>query len=196
MKFLIFNILVFFALGYLLTSNSNQNFKSWFSDKKDQITNLSKKDYVDKLKTAVSSNSESSVKTNLSENKINNEGKFQKEMLTQIKKLNDKINKNIKDLSKPEKKISQDNVLSKGLNNPKGISNFFINWNFYINKGEIRTTFNYVRVYWFYYLKDFKRSSSNNIWINISFKSLCPAIKSCILLYRNIKNLAKYNFIK
>ena len=54
MKFLIFNILVFFALGYLLTSNSNQNFKSWFTDKKDQITNLSKKDYVDKLKTAVS----------------------------------------------------------------------------------------------------------------------------------------------
>ena len=42
MKFLIFNILVFFALGYLLTSNSNQNFKSWFTDKKDQITNLSK----------------------------------------------------------------------------------------------------------------------------------------------------------
>ena len=37
MKFLIFNILVFFALGYLLTSNSNQNFKSWFTDKKDQI---------------------------------------------------------------------------------------------------------------------------------------------------------------
>ena len=130
MKFLIFNVLVFFALGYLLTSNSNQNFKSWFSDKKDQITNLSKKDYVDKLKTAVSSNSESSVKINLSENKINlsenkinNEGKFQKEMLTQIKKLNDKINKNIKDLSKPEKKISQDNVLSKGLNNPKETSN-------------------------------------------------------------------------
>ena len=123
MKFLIFNILVFFALGYLLTSNSNQNFKSWFSYKKDKITNLYKKDYFDKLKTAVSSNSESSVKTNLSENKINNEGKFQKEMLTQIKKLNDKINKNIKDLSKPEKKISQDNVLSKGLNNSKETSN-------------------------------------------------------------------------
>ena len=73
MKFLIFNILVFFALGYLLTSNSNQNFKSWFTDKKDQITNLSKKDYVDKLKTAVSSNSENSSKRNLSENKVNNE---------------------------------------------------------------------------------------------------------------------------
>ena len=119
MKFLIFNILVFFALGYLLTSNSNQNFKSWFTDKKDQITNLSKKDYVDKLKTAVSSNTDNSAKKKLSENKINNEEKFQKEMLTQIKKLNDKINKNIKDLSKPEKKISQDNVLSKGLNNSK-----------------------------------------------------------------------------
>ena len=123
MKFLIFNILVFFALGYLLTSNSNQNFKSWFTDKKDQITNLSKKDYVDKLKTAVSSNSENSSKRNLSENKVNNEEKFQKEILSQIKKLNEKINKNIIDVSKPEKKISQDNVLSKGLNDPKEISN-------------------------------------------------------------------------
>jgi len=123
MKFLVFNILVFFALGYLLTSNSNQNFKSWFTDKKDQITNLSKKDYVDKLKTAVSSNTDSAAKKNLSENKINNEERFQKEMLTQIKKLNEKMNKNIKDLSKPEKKISHDNVLLKGLNNPKETSN-------------------------------------------------------------------------
>ena len=122
MKFLIFNILVFFALGYLLTSNSNQNFKSWFTDKKDQITNLSKKDYVDKLKTAVSSNTDNSAKKNLSENKINNEEKFQKEILTQIKKLNEKINQNTEDLIKPEKKIFQDNVLSKGLNNPKETS--------------------------------------------------------------------------
>ena len=119
MKFLIFNILVFFALGYLLTSNSNQNFKSWFTDKKDQITNLSKKDYVDKLKTAVSSNTDNSAKKNLSESKINNEEKFQKEILTQIKKLNEKINKNTEDLSKPKKIISQNNVLSKGLNDQK-----------------------------------------------------------------------------
>ena len=123
MKFLIFNILVFFALGYLLTSNSNQNFKSWFSDKKDQITNLSKKDYVDKLKTAISSNSENLPKKNISENKVNNEEKFQKEMLAQIKKLNEKMNKNMESLSKPEKKTSQDNVLSKGLNNSKETSN-------------------------------------------------------------------------
>ena len=78
MKFLIFNILVFFAIGYLLTSNSNQNFKSWFIDKKDQITNLSKKDYVDKLNTAISSNTDNSAKKNLIENRINNEEKFQK----------------------------------------------------------------------------------------------------------------------
>ena len=119
MKFLIFNILVFFALGYLLTSNSNQNFKSWFTDKKDQITNLSKKDYVDKLKTAVSSNTDNSAKKNLIENRINNEEKFQKEILTQIKKLNEKINQNTEDLIKPEKIISQNNALSKGLNDQK-----------------------------------------------------------------------------
>ena len=119
MKFLIFNILVFFALGYLLTSNSNQNFKSWFTDKKDQITNLSKKDYVDKLKTAVSSNTDNSAKKNLSESRINNEEKFQKEILTQIKKLNEKIDENTEDLIRPEKKMSQNNVLSKELNNQK-----------------------------------------------------------------------------
>ena len=119
MKFLIFNILVFFALGYLLTSNSKQNFKSWFTDKKDQITNLSKKDYVDKLKTAVSSNTDNSVKKNLSENKINYEEKFQKEILTQIKKLNEKIDENTEDLIRPEKKIFQNNVSSKELNNQK-----------------------------------------------------------------------------
>ena len=119
MKFLIFNILVFFALGYLLTSNSNQNFKSWVTDKKDQITNLSKKDYVDKLKTAVSSNADNSAKKNLSESRINNEEKFQKEILTQIKKLNEKINQNTEDLIKPEKIISQNNVLSKELNDQK-----------------------------------------------------------------------------
>ena len=119
MKFLIFNILVFFALGYLLTSNSNQNFKSWFADKKDQITNLSKKDYVDKLNTAVSSNTDNSAKKNLSESKINNDEKFQKEILTQIKKLNEKINENTEDLIKPEKIISQNNALSKGLNDQK-----------------------------------------------------------------------------
>ena len=119
MKFLIFNILVFFALGYLLTSKSNQNFNSWFTHKKDQITNLSKKDYVDKIKTAVSSNTDNSEKKNLSKNKINNEEKFQKKILTQIKKLNEKINENTEDLIKTEKIISQNNVLSKGLNDQK-----------------------------------------------------------------------------
>ena len=123
MKFLIFNILVFFALGYLLTSNSNQNFKNWFTDKKDQITNLSKKDYVDKLKTAVSSNNENAAIKNLSENKINNEEKFQKEILNQIKILNQKINKNKEVSSKSEKKLSENNVLTKGLNSQKEISN-------------------------------------------------------------------------
>ena len=119
MKFLIFNILVFFALGYLLTSNSNQNFKSWFTDKKDQITNLSKKDYVDKLKTAVSSNDENSAIKNVNENKNNNEEKFQKEILTQIKKLNQKINENLEVSSKSQKQLSKNKVSAKGLNNQK-----------------------------------------------------------------------------
>ena len=43
MKFLIFNIIVFFALGYILTSQPNENFKSWISNKKIKSLNFQKK---------------------------------------------------------------------------------------------------------------------------------------------------------
>ena len=56
MKFLIFNAIVFCSLGYLLTSSPNQNFNQWFVDKKDKMVNLSKEDYIKKMKSAVSKN--------------------------------------------------------------------------------------------------------------------------------------------
>ena len=37
MKFLIFNIIVFFSLGYLLTSKPNENFNEWFGNTKNKI---------------------------------------------------------------------------------------------------------------------------------------------------------------
>ena len=42
MKFLIFNIIVFFSLGYLLTSKPNENFNQWFGNTKDKISQISK----------------------------------------------------------------------------------------------------------------------------------------------------------
>ena len=41
MKFLIFNIIVFCALGYLLTSKPNENFNQWVSNTKNKISNIS-----------------------------------------------------------------------------------------------------------------------------------------------------------
>jgi H2-forming N5,N10-methylenetetrahydromethanopterin dehydrogenase-like enzyme len=55
MKFLIFNIIVLCSLGYLLTSNPNENFKQWFSNTKDKVTNLTKKEIVTTFKKATSS---------------------------------------------------------------------------------------------------------------------------------------------
>ena len=44
MKFLIFNLIVFSALGYMLTASPNENFIDWFHKKKDMVTNLTKED--------------------------------------------------------------------------------------------------------------------------------------------------------
>ena len=54
MKFLIFNIIVFFSLGYLLTSKPNENFKAWFSSSKDKISQISQKEIVSTIKKATS----------------------------------------------------------------------------------------------------------------------------------------------
>ena len=52
MKFLIFNVIVFCALGYLLTSKPNENFNQWISNTKNKISNISKDEVISTIKKA------------------------------------------------------------------------------------------------------------------------------------------------
>lgn len=68
MKFLVFNIIVLFSLGYLLTSKPNENFSDWASDKKNKISNLSKDQIVSTIKKATG---KSKVVRDFNENQVN-----------------------------------------------------------------------------------------------------------------------------
>ena len=52
MKFLIFNIIVFCSLGYLLTSQPNENFNEWAGNTKDKLSQISKKEVIETIKKA------------------------------------------------------------------------------------------------------------------------------------------------
>lgn len=52
MKFLIFNVIVFCALGYLLTSKPNENFNQWIFNTKNKISNISKDEVISTIKKA------------------------------------------------------------------------------------------------------------------------------------------------
>ena len=119
MKFLIFNLIVFSALGYMLTASPNENFIDWFHKKKDMVTNLTKEDYIEKAKNAVkprtekvskikSENFDKKKKTNVNE-KIN---LSEKNLLTKVENLKNEIKKNkyeknvnIHNTSKFDKKV-------------------------------------------------------------------------------------------
>ena len=119
MKFLIFNLIVFSALGYMLTASPNENFIDWFHEKKDMVTNLTKEDYIEKAKNAVKSRTEKvskiksenfdkKKKTNVNE-KIN---LSEKNLLTKVENLKNELQKikneknvNIQNTSKVAKKV-------------------------------------------------------------------------------------------
>lgn len=119
MKFLIFNLIVFSALGYMLTASPNENFIDWFHKKKDMVTNLTKEDYIEKAKNAVkprtekvskikSENFDKKKKTNVNE-KIN---LSEKNLLTKVENLKNELQKikneknvNIQNTSKVAKKV-------------------------------------------------------------------------------------------
>ena len=124
MKFLIFNAIVFCSLGYLLTSSPNQNFNQWFVDKKDKMVNLSKEDYIKKMKSAVSKNNhdkELENKFNLlssSKTKKDHAEKIQsaiksaknnKDLKIKNKKLEDELLEIKEELSKIKRKKEQNN---------------------------------------------------------------------------------------
>ena len=124
MKFLIFNAIVFCSLGYLLTSSPNQNFNQWFVDKKDKMVNLSKEDYIKKMKSAVSKNnhdkevenkfnslSSSKTKKDHAE-KIQNvikSAKNNKDLKIKNKKLEDELLEIKEELNKIKRKKEQNN---------------------------------------------------------------------------------------
>ena len=119
MKFLIFNLIVFSALGYMLTASPNENFIDWFHKKKDMVTNLTKEDYIEKAKNAVKSRTEkvSKIKSeNFDEQKKTNVNKqinlSEKNLLTKVENLKNELQKikneknvNIQNTSKVAKKV-------------------------------------------------------------------------------------------
>tara|TARA_B110000238_G_scaffold190111_1_gene222938 strand:+ start:89 stop:625 length:537 start_codon:yes stop_codon:yes gene_type:complete len=52
MKFLIFNIIVSFSLGYLLFSKPNENFNEWIGNAKTKVSEITKKEIISSLKKA------------------------------------------------------------------------------------------------------------------------------------------------
>ena len=119
MKFLIFNLIVFSALGYMLTASPNENFIDWFHKKKDMVTNLTKEDYIEKAKNAVKPRTEkvSKIKSeNFDEKKKTNVNKkinlSEKNLLTKVENLKNELQKikneknvNIEKTSKVAKKV-------------------------------------------------------------------------------------------
>ena len=119
MKFLIFNIIVFSALGYMLTASPNENFIDWFHKKKDMVKNLTKEDYIKKAKNAIKTGSEevSKIKSeNFDEKMKSNVNKkinlSEKNLLAKVENLKNELQKikneknvNIQMTSKVAKKV-------------------------------------------------------------------------------------------
>lgn len=115
MKFLIFNLIVFCALGYMLTASPNENFLDWFHKKKDMVTNLTKEDYLKKVKHAVKPGSPEV-------SKIKSEDYDKKKDSNEIKKINfneKNLLDKVKDLNNELQKIK--NI--KNTNTTSGVSN-------------------------------------------------------------------------
>lgn len=137
MKFLIFNIIVFLSLGYLLTSKPNENFKAWFSNSNNKISQISKKEIISTFKKATSENK--LVTKDYAEEKNNDEDKNRNKELhikqqskyynIKEKKINNPIAKTTGNQNKKieikeiiqqvleEKKLNQKNINNKKIEN-------------------------------------------------------------------------------
>jgi hypothetical protein len=111
MKFLIFNIMVLGCLGYLLMGKPNENFLQWASNTKEKISNVSKEDFLNKIKNAINSNEKKELNDNIS---IQNNLK-KNELLEMVKLELDKYDKKLENtletfLLKTEKDISVNKI--------------------------------------------------------------------------------------
>ena len=143
MKFLIFNIMVLGCLGYLLMGKPNENFFQWASNTKEKISNVSKEDFLKKIKNAVNSNEKKdlndsiSIQNNLKKNELLEMvklelNKYDKKLENTLESFLLKTKKNIS-INKIEDKIVNENQIlnfsNKNLESKKAKSNQFMSKN-------------------------------------------------------------------
>ena len=133
MKFLIFNIIVFCSLGYLLTSQPNENFSEWAGNTKDKLSQISKKEVIETIKKAtgeknqiikVNKSEDIKDKKSINENSkdilVNNSKNISSEKDNSVKKPVE-IKQIIKNVI-AEKKLNEKKLKSKNIENKKDIN--------------------------------------------------------------------------
>lgn len=123
MKFLIFNIIVFCSLGYLLTSQPNENFSEWAGNTKDKLSQISKKEVIETIKKAtgeknqiIEVNKSEDIKKSVNENSKN----ISSEKDNSVKKPVE-IKQIIKNVI-AEKKLNEKKLKSSNIENKKDIN--------------------------------------------------------------------------
>ena len=133
MKFLIFNIIVFCSLGYLLTSQPNENFSEWAGNTKDKLSQISKKEVIETIKKAtgeknqiIEVNKSEDIKNKKSVNEnsknilVNNSKNISSEKDNSVKK-SVEIKQIIKNVI-AEKKLNEKKLKSSNIENKKDIN--------------------------------------------------------------------------
>ena len=104
MKFLIFNIIVFCALGYLLTSKPNENFNQWVSNTKNKISKISKDEVISTIKKATR---EKTI-NEMNENIVNETSVEEKDKIkSQNKNNNNQIRKILNEILEEKNMLNQ-----------------------------------------------------------------------------------------
>jgi len=133
MKFLIFNIIVFCSLGYLLTSQPNENFSEWAGNTKDKLSQISKKEVIETIKKATGEKNQiikvnksedikdkKSVNENSKDILVNNSKNISSEKDNSVKKPAE-IKQIIKNVI-AEKKLNEKKLKSSNIENKKDIN--------------------------------------------------------------------------
>ena len=133
MKFLIFNIIVFCSLGYLLTSQPNENFSEWAGNTKEKLSQISKKEVIETIKKATGEKNEiikvnksedikdkKSINENSKDILVNNNKNISSEKDNSVKKPVE-IKQIIKNVI-AEKKLNEKKLKSNNIENKKDIN--------------------------------------------------------------------------
>ena len=101
MKFLIFNIIVSFSLGYLLFSKPNENFNEWIGNAKTKVSEITKKEIISSLKKATNNKINKPNINNVILEQKNEEDNLKVSNNDNETAINKNINKNNIDVKKP-----------------------------------------------------------------------------------------------